>query len=121
MLIILAALLMPAGIPAFERLTEEELDRTIASGVEPRPADERDESPPRERENSESEEEFTLFAYRGVLPIVMHHMTSTSSGPLGRNGRYALSPLDTAQTRKLPTVGVVLRLGPLPSSFLVGR
>lgn len=122
---------------AFEPLSEDELDRTIASGVEPArkvatPARHSevdahpgtsvisrvesetsgDDALAAESEASEPEEEFTLVAYRDALPIVMKRMTSVNGGPLGRNGSYSLSPLEGA--RKLPVSPVFFKI-PLPS------
>jgi len=139
---LLASLVLSPTLPfAFEPLSEDELDRTIASGLEPARAV---ETPTRysavdarpgtsvvsttvesetteleplaaEDDASEPEEEFTLVAYREALPIVMNRMTSANRGPLGRNGNYSLSPLEGNRADKLPLSPASLRLISLPS------
>jgi hypothetical protein len=129
--------LLPTQLLAFEPLSEDELDRTIASGMEPaRPVDtstrrsqinaqgasvvstnvgSETTEENAESDASEPEEEFALVAYREALPIVMNRMTNANRGPLGRNGDYSLSPLEAVRADKLPVGPVLLRLGPLPS------
>ena len=111
---------------AFEPLTEEELDRTVASGLEAAPksdfpqtvqypaaaAEDLDE------ELSDSEEEVTLVAYRQALPIVMSRMTNSNRGPLGRHGNYSLAPVSATRAQKAPAGAPVLRLGPFPAPNL---
>ena len=105
-----------------EPLSEADLDRTVASGYEhatplvraipdtvrPQPSAERpgvvaaDHGEEADEDNPSPEGEFSLVAYRSVLPVVMKRMTSSNNGPLARNGRYSLSPVPV--TRQRPTV-----------------
>ena len=95
----LAVVLAWSAAPlAFEPLTEEELDCTVASGLETvSTSDLRQEDPYASeviedgQELSDAEEEVTLVAYRQALPIVMSRMTNANRDTLGRHGSYSLS------------------------------
>lgn len=132
-IIVLAVGLIAPCVFAFEPLSEEELDRTVASGLElpaagplqgirPNAPGEDGVSGAREDDSSDSDE-VSFVAYREALPVVMSRMTNTPRGPLGANGSYSLSPLSVVReqgTIKVP----VLQLGPLPpfnSPIFIGR
>jgi hypothetical protein len=113
----------PVAAGAFEPLTEEELDRTVASGLEALAASEtafRQEDASEVTEDAGDElsdstqEEITLVAYRQALPIVMSRMTNSNRGPLGRHGSYSLSPVSATRSQKSPVSAPILRLGPFP-------
>lgn len=120
-------LICPIALFAFEPLSEEELDRTVASGMEAPVADQRESRgaiAPRElREDGvtttgEDElsdpDEATFVAYREALPVVMSRMTNTPRGPLGAHGSYSLAPVVVVRDQRPPTNVPVLPLGPLP-------
>lgn len=124
-IIVLTIGLMASSPLALEPLSEEELDRTVASGLELPAADQRarslqgtrpagEDSVPASREDESSEgDEVSFVAYREALPVVMSRMTNTPGGPLGAHGSYSLSPLSVI--REQGTIQVpVLQLGPLP-------
>jgi len=120
-LMLVIGLVCPVAVGAVEPLTEEELDRTVASGTEALPATdveyrqvEQASEPSEDGTTDDADEDITLVAYREALPIVMSRMTNSARGPLGRHGSYSLSPLSATRGQKPPTSAPVLRLGPFP-------
>ena len=130
-IILTSTLLAAVSLWGSEPLSEQELDRTIASGYEPGltvvgttagpntagspqpssegPSDSKEEVAT-EADSQSSEAEFSLVAYRSVLPIVMKRMTSANNGPLAANGNYSLSPVIGTPVRPtvMPTIDLKL-------------
>lgn len=138
-IVLAVGLVFPVGLLAFEPLSEDELDRTVASGMEaPVPmqrigpakgatADRKTETDGVrvvEDETSDADD-VTFIAYREALPIVMSRMTNTPRGPLGAHGSYSLAPIVVVRDQGPPAnLPVVLPLGSLPTlnpPLFIGR
>lgn len=118
-MVVLAVGLGAPCLFALEPLSEEELDRTVASGLELPAAGARPGAPGEDgvsgsrEDDSADSDEVSFVAYREALPVVMSRMTNTPRGPLGAHGSYSLSPLSVV--REQGTIEVpILQLGPLP-------